>query len=228
MLESLFDKFDSMIFMDVETSGLNAKQDEIIEIGAMRTILKDGEMVIDKELDILIRLSEHKTLSEQIVNITGITGEMLDENGFAKAAACEKLVELFDVERPLIVAYNAQFDLCFMYYFLRNLGQENILKKIKMLDALTVYKDRREYPHKLENAIQAYQLDEKNTHRAIDDARATFKLLCAMDKEMSDLEQYINLFGFNPRYGINGPKISSVQYLPQSYARDGKLYEKLF
>jgi DNA polymerase-3 subunit epsilon len=224
MLKKLFDKFDHIIFIDVETSGLNSKLDEIIEIGGIRTILKNGKVCIDKELNILIRLSEHKIVSQKIVALTGITAKMLDENGLDKSMAGENLVDLLNVDRPLIIAYNAQFDLCFMYYFLHSLGKENILHKIKMLDALTVYKDRRDYPHKLENAIQAYNIDIKNTHRAIDDARATFELLLAMDKEMSDLEQYINLFGFNPRYGINGPKISSIQYLPQSYARDKKLY----
>ena len=29
------------------------------------------------------------------------------------------------------------------------------------LDAYTVYRDRREYPHKLENAIEAYNLGDK-------------------------------------------------------------------
>jgi len=227
MLKKLFDKFDHIIFIDVETSGLNSKLDEIIEIGGIRTTLKNGEVGIDKELNILIRLSEHKILSQQIVNLTGITAKMLDENGLDKSLASENLVDLLNVDRPLIVAYNAQFDLCFMYYFLHSLGKENILRKVKMLDALTVYKDRQDYPHKLENAIQAYNIDVKNTHRAIDDARATFELLLAMDKETSDLEQYINLFGFNPRYGINGPKISSIQYLPQAYARDKKLYTAL-
>jgi len=225
-LEKLFDKFEHIIFIDVETTGLNQKLDEIIEIGGIRIILCNGEICIDKELDILIRLSDYKTVSQQIVHLTGITSEMLDEKGFDKIVACEKLVDLLNVDNPLIVTYNAQFDLSFIYYFLYNFGKENILCKIKMLDALTVYKDRRDYPHKLENAIQSYNIDIKNTHRAIDDARATYKLFLAMDQEMSDLDQYINLFGFNPRYGINGPRISSIQYVPQFYDKNKKLYEK--
>ena len=64
-----------------------------------------------------------------------------------------------------------------------------------MLDAMTVYKDRREYPHKLKNAIEAYGLSGENTHRAVDDAAATVELLWAMAEECDDLHRYINLFG---------------------------------
>ena len=95
-----------------------------------------------------------------------------------------------------------------------------------MLDAMTVYKDRRPYPHKLQNAIDAYGLVTQNTHRAVDDARATLELLYAMAAERDDLDRYINLFGYNPKYGVSGPKISSVRYVPQGYNETCKLYEK--
>jgi len=94
-----------------------------------------------------------------------------------------------------------------------------------MLDVLTVYRDRKPYPHKLIDAVKMYSLDTNNTHRALDDARVTFRLLCEMGKEFDDLERYVNLFGYNPKYGVSGPKISSVKYLPQGYYRFKKLYE---
>ncbi|MCL2153713.1 MAG: exonuclease domain-containing protein, partial [Oscillospiraceae bacterium] len=123
-------------------------------------------------------------------------------------------------------AYNAQFDLCFLYYFLYNFGKNDALKNTKMLDVLTVYRDRKPYPHKLIDAVSMYSLDTNNAHRALDDARVTFELLSEMGKELDDLEHYINLFGYNPKYGVSGPKISSVKYLPQGYDRIKKLYEK--
>jgi len=125
----------------------------------------------------------------------------------------------------LVVAYNAQFDLCFLYYYLARYGNAGILKNIKMLDALTVYKDRRPYPHKLCNAIEAYGLSGENSHRAIDDARATLELMYAMGKEYDDFDRYINLFGYNPKFGVSGPKISSVCYQPQPYDSYKKIYE---
>ena len=99
------------------------------------------------------------------------------------------------------------------------------LQGVKMLDALTVYKDRRPYPHKLCNAIESYRLNGQNSHRALDDAKATWELFCAMQKECADLERYINLFGYHPRYGISGPRIASVTYRAQEYDPGKKLYD---
>ena len=50
-------------------------------------------------------------------------------------------------------------------------------------------------------------------------------LLEAMAEEEDDLQRYINLFGFNPRYGVEGRRIGSVTYRPQPYNSRCKLYE---
>ena len=76
-------------------------------------------------------------------------------------------------------SYNAQFDLSFTQEMLGRYGDDalQLLKDCDYLDSLTVYKDRRDYPHKLENAIAAYNLGDKvkNTHRAIDDVKALLR-----------------------------------------------------
>ena len=102
-----------------------------------------------------------------------------------------------------------------------------MLRAPRFLDALTVYKDRRDYPHKLCNAIEAYGLEGKavNSHRAVDDARATVLLLEAMAAEWDDLDRYIDLFGTHPKYGVSGRPISSVTYRKQPYQRTRPLYE---
>ena len=136
--------------------------------------------------------------------------------------------ECFGAEQPLLVAYNAQFDLNFLYYLLRPLGLLSVLQKPRFLDALTVYRDRRDFPHKLCNAIEAYGLTGvENSHRAVDDARAAALLLEAMAAEKDDLLQYVDLFGVHPKYGMSGKKISSVTYCPQPYDRRVPLYELL-
>ena len=85
----------------------------------------------------------------------------------------------------------------------------------------SVYKDRRAYPHKLANAIIAYDLAGKvqNSHRAIDDVLALFEVLKAMDDEREDLGSYVNLFGYNPKYGVSGRRIVGVRYEPQSFSK---------
>jgi DNA polymerase-3 subunit epsilon len=87
------------------------------------------------------------------------------------------------------------------------------------LDSLTVYKDRRAYPHKLANAIVAYKLEDKvhNSHRAIDDVAALVEVCKAMDNERADLLTYVNVFGYNPKYGVSGRRIAGVTYWPQQF-----------
>ena len=105
-------------------------------------------------------------------------------------------------------------------------GDPMILKGKDKLDLLTVYKDRRAYPHKLCNAIDAYGLSGKvcNSHRAVDDVLATLEVMKSMEAEREDLEKYINLFGYNPKYGIDGKPIGSVTYKPQGFEPKGRLY----
>lgn len=226
MQKSVFDHFDSVVIIDTETTGLDYRTDEIIELAAMQVTCSGGTYRVEGELDLLIHLSEGKKLPHRITELTGISMKMLCEGGVSKAEAAQQFSAMLDNSRPLLVAYNAQFDLCFLYSFLNRHGSIDILKQSKMLDAMTVYKDRHEYPHKLSDAVITYNLNAQNTHRALDDARATLELLLAMEKERGDLDRYINLFGYNPRYGVSGKKISSVRYMPQGYSPKQKLYEK--
>lgn len=226
MLNGLFEQFDNLIVLDVETTGLDPRRDDIIELAALRLERRGEDTVAADEFDLLLRLSPGRRLPFQITQLTGISESQLAEEGVPKAEACARLGEMLSCPRPLIVAYNAQFDLCFLYYLLEREGGAGLLKAVKMLDALTVYKDRRPYPHKLGDAVAAYALKTQNTHRAIDDARATLELLQAMEAEQDDLARYINLFGYNPKYGVSGARISSVRYLPQGYEPVGKLYER--
>ena len=176
--------------------------------GRINAVLEKREAMVKQNLD---------AAEESNCLLYTSTEQMLWEQGRQKEEVCRRFAVLLDHPKTLLVAYNAQFDLCFLYYFLLPFGQTGLLKQIKMLDAMTIYKDRRAYPHKLENAVAAYALKTQNTHRAIDDTKAAFELLQAMEQERADLEQYINLFGYHPKYGVSGPRISSITYRAQAY-----------
>ena len=222
-MTELWNRFDRMLVFDTETTGIDFARDRIIEIGAVA--LEGGAEA--GGLELFLRLPEGRRLDPFIVNLTGITDERLAAEGVGDDEAARAFTELLEgAERPLIVAYNAQFDLNFLYGLLQPQGLAGVLKKPRFLDALTVYRDRRDYPHKLENAIAAYCLEAVNSHRAIDDARAAALLLEAMAEERDDLERYIDLFGVHPKYGRSGRKIASVTYRPQPYDRRRPLYER--
>ena len=226
-LEGLFRKYDRLLIFDTETTGLQYSRDEIIEFSAVAVDWVEGAPKVVLEYDELIALSPGGFVPPKIQQLTGISTQDLREKGIPKTRLCADIARML-TPRTLLVAYNAHFDLSFLFYLLLRDGDPAILKGKDKLDLLTVYKDRRSYPHRLESAIDAYGLTGKvvNSHRAVDDVLATVAVMEAMEEERADLERYINLFGFNPKYGLEGKPIGSVTYKPQPYNSSEPLYMK--
>ena len=225
-LEGLFSRYDRLVFFDTETTGLRFSRDEIIEFAAVVVERRGGKAEIIEEYDQLIALSPGGFVPPMIQELTGISNEDLREKGIPKTRLCCDIARLIG-GNTLLLAYNAHFDLSFLYYLLLRHGDPMILKGKDKVDLLTVYKDRRSYPHKLCNAIEAYGLADQvvNSHRAVDDVIATVAVTLEMEKERADLENYVNLFGYHPKYGIDGKPIGSVTYKPQQYDPPKPLYE---
>lgn len=223
--ESLFSKYDRLVLFDTETTGLQYSRDEIIEFAAVVVERRAGAAAVVQEYDELIALSPGGFVPSKIQQLTGISTQDLRERGLPKTRVARDIGELIR-GNTLLLAYNAHFDLSFLYYFLLRDGDPMILKGKDKLDLLTVYKDRHPYPHRLCNAIEAYGLSGKvvNSHRAVDDVLATVAVMEEMEKEQDDLLNYVNLFGYNPKYGIEGRPIGSVTYKPQPYNPANPLY----
>ena len=130
---------------------------------------------------------------------------------------------------PCSLPTTPTFDLSFLFYTLVKDGDAAILKGKDKLDLLTVYRDRRAFPHRLASAIEptTSRTRCKTPNRAIDDVLATVAVLEAMAAERDDLTHYINLFGYNARYGLEGKPISSVTYRPQGYEPGRPLYAQV-
>ncbi len=224
---SLFAKYDRLVLFDTETTGLDYSRDEIIEFAAVVVENRNGEAVILEEYDQLVALSPGGFVPAKITQLTGISTQDLLEKGLPKTRICADIARMFQ-GNTLLLAYNAHFDLSFLFYMLLRHGDVSILKGKDKLDLLTVYKDRRSYPHKLCNAIDAYGLAGQvvNSHRAVDDVIATVAVMKAMEAERGDLERYVNLFGYNAKYGISGKPIGSVTYKPQGFDPAAPLYQQ--
>ena len=81
-LQSLFSRCDSVLVFDTETSGLSWQRDEIIEFSAIRLTASGTE-----EVDEFIRCT--RSLPPRIVELTGITDDLLREEGIGKQAFAE-------------------------------------------------------------------------------------------------------------------------------------------
>ena len=221
--EKLFSRYDRLVLFDTETTGLNCSRDEIIEFAA---VVVEPQTGVVQEYDELVSLSPGGFVPPRIQELTGISTQDIRERGISKERVCRDIAEMIR-GKTLLLAYNAHFDLSFLFYLLLRSGDPEILKGKDKLDLLTVYRDRRSYPHRLCSAIEAYGLSGKvvNSHRAIDDVLATLAVMEEMEKEKDDLERYVNLFGYNARFGLEGRPISSVTYKPQGYDPRKPLYE---
>ena len=226
MFESLFSKYDRLVIFDTETTGLLFNRDEIIEFAAVVVEPVNGQAAVVWEYDELITLSPGGFVPPKIEQLTGITTQDIRERGLPKTRVARDIAEMIR-GNTLLLAYNAHFDLSFLFYFLLRHGDPSVLKGKDKLDLYTVYRDRRPFPHKLCNAIESYGLTGKvvNSHRAVDDVLATVAVMGEMEREKNDLERYVNLFGYNPKYGIDGKPIGSVTYKPQPYDSPIPLYE---
>ena len=224
--DRLFEKYDKLFLFDTETTGLIYSRDEIIEFAAVVLERRNGEIIVTEEYDELITLSPGGFVPAQIEALTGITNQDIREKGIPKTRVCCDIARMI-AGNTLLLAYNAHFDLSFLFYMLLRNGDPQILRGKDKLDLLTVYKDRRSYPHKLCHAIEAYGLSGKvvNSHRAVDDVLATVEVMKCMEQERDDLCRYLNLFGYNPKYGISGKPIGSNTYKPQCFDPVAPLYE---
>lgn len=221
-LDSLFQRYDRILIFDTETTGLRFDRDEIIQFSAV--VLECGG--VTQQYDRLIRLAPGQPVPPEIQRLTGITTQDVEQRGIPRDQAAREIAGLL-AGNTLLTAYNAHFDLSFLFHMLRVHGDPGCLRGKDKLDLLTVYRDRRAYPHKLRDAIAAYGLEGtvQNSHQADQDALATVSVMDAMSAERDDLPDYINLFGYIPKYGPPRRPIRSVTYLPQPYDSPIPLYQ---
>ena len=226
-LKSLFTNHKSIVLCDVETTGLNPDNDEIIELAAIKlNACIDGSPTVTQTLGLLIQLPANQTVPEKITEITGITDTMLKKDGIPRTEVAALFAEMLSDGPTLLVAHNAHFDASFIGAMFTK--ENKLLKsKLSILDTLTIFRDRRSYPHRLENAMEAYGVKSERNHRASDDVLALCKILNAMAEEKDDLTAYINLLGYNPKYGIPNKKLKNIRYEPQPYGQRESLIERI-
>lgn len=208
----MLNQYKKILVFDFETTGLYAYTDQIIEIGAL-LIEREGLFETEKELSILLQAD--KKLPDVIKNITGITDEMLLRDGVPQEVGFRELFNLIDQD-TLLCAYNIQFDLSFLLHYIKKYHNVTYTFKQDILDVMALFKDRHPFPHKLDQAVKTYQVDIPNTHRALDDVKATYEVMKKMASEQNNLEKYVNVIGFNPKYRIaDASRLPYVKYIPQ-------------
>ena len=149
---------DVWVAFDLETTGLDADKDAIIEIGAVKF---QGGRTIDTFQSLV---NPRRRISPFIASLTGIRQRDLDRADTIERVAASFIA--FVGTSPLI-AHNADFDLG----FLRSSGIDFTNPVIDTYDlAYVVRPDSPSYS--LENMAQHLELPHDSPHRALDDAIA--------------------------------------------------------
>lgn len=164
-------KEDTYVVFDVETTGLSAVHDVIIELAAVK--VKNGE-IIDRFESFV---NPHRPLSATITELTSITDEMVKD-----APELEEVLPRFldFIEGTVLVAHNARFDMGFLQAAAKGIGRESVNNPV--IDTLEL--GRLLYPrlknHRLNTLCKQFDIDLTQHHRAIYDAEATGYLLWKM------------------------------------------------
>ncbi len=165
---------ETFVVFDVETTGLSAYYNTIIELGAVK--IRGGE-VIDRFESFV---NPHHRLSATTINLTSITDDMVQT-----APDIEEVTKRFSdwIGNDVLVAHNASFDIGFLNASLKKIGFEK--EKNPVIDTLEL--GRFLYPemknHRLNTLAKKFDIDLTQHHRAIYDAEATGYLLLKMLKD---------------------------------------------
>ena len=169
------------VVLDLEMTGLSAKTDQIIEIGAIK--IKDNKMV--ESFGGLVNPS--CKIPTRVVELTGITDEMVQQ-GMNKDEAIPQLLDF--IEGQILVGQNIGFDYSFLKQWAVNHKRPLEVKACDTLKIARVLLPS-EQSKKLEALCAYFGIERAREHRAMDDAIETWQVFeklkeLALQKEECD------------------------------------------
>jgi DNA polymerase-3 subunit epsilon len=165
----------SFSIIDVETTGLSARYNNIIEIG----IVKISNLKIVDTFHSMI--NPGRAIPYYITQFTGITDDDVYDAPFFEDAADDILNF---ISEDIIGGHNFSFDKSFLKRELIYAGKDLMYNK----DVCTLKLARKMHPNlrsrSLSSMCKHYKIHNENAHRALSDAKVTAQLLIRMIKEL--------------------------------------------
>ena len=167
---------ETWVALDLETTGLSAERDEIIEIGAVKF---RGDEILDTFTTLV---NPRRRLDEFIVRLTGIAQH--EVNRAPDFSSVSRPFAEFVGDAP-IIGHNLQFDLG----FLASSGLRLANPRCDTWDlAYVLYPDLPEYS--LERLAVRFGAPNPNPHRALADAHATRNVFNVLLRRAMELDAY--------------------------------------
>ena len=188
------------VAFDVETTGLVAQVDRIVEIAAVR-FTRSGRLV--NRLVELVNPGRPMSPAAQAVH--GISDADLAEAAGAAEVLPRSLAFLGDPRTTAMVAHNASFDAGFLGAELRRADYQAARHRI--FDTLAP--GRRRHPelasHRLASLAAHWGLDGKPVHRALADAVCVMELWLALDGPSTPLPLLVSYPIHDPAESVAAP-----------------------
>ena len=168
---------DTYVVFDVETTGLSAVYDKIIELAAVK--MYKGNVIDTFEAFI----NPGVPLSQLIINLTGITDNML-KDAPSEAAVIPKFKEF--CEDTILVAHNASFDMGFINKAYEHVGLPEAHNPVIDTLELSRFLHPQLKSHRLNTLAKRYNVSLEQHHRAVFDAETTGHLCWIFLKEAKE------------------------------------------
>ncbi|WP_315307372.1 PolC-type DNA polymerase III [Pseudoramibacter alactolyticus] len=154
------------VFFDLETTGLYAGRDAIIEIAAVKI---KNKHVMDTFQTFV---NPHRPIPQKITELTSITDQMVAQ-GKEEETAVRAFLDFCDGK--ILAAHNASFDMGFMSIALERYGIPNTITYVDTLPmARTLIPNIAR--HNLKKLASYFKIDMGHHHRAIDDSICSAKI----------------------------------------------------
>ena len=171
---------DAFIVFDLETTGLDASQHEIIEVAAIR--FKKG-ITTHETLRGLVK--PKKSVPRKITDLTGITQEMVDRDGEPLADVLAAFATFVGDLR--LVSFNAEFDMAFLQAAAKDCGRRAFSNPVSCALRMA----RRAWPkrktYRLDDLASDGQFQKGAAHRALEDARRALIVYAAAVAELKSI-----------------------------------------
>lgn len=184
------------VVLDFETTGLDYKTEQIIEIGAIKLDSNFNEI---GTLHTMVRLTEGNTITPFITELTGISEEET-YNGLSEVTALNMLKDF--ISGCVVVAQHAPFDLSFLAkaiepeYFIDTRSLSRLINPDEKAG--------------LKDLCERYNV-ELNHHRSISDVKATIEVFKIMMNEALQLGRpFLNIIVTTPDRPLNFVPISAT------------------
>lgn len=169
-----------LIFLDLECTGLEVQKHEIIEIGAMRVTQKKPFKILE-ELSLKVKPENLKNADKTALKMVGFSEELW-RDAISLKEALKKLDDF--AQGGILVGYNVSYDWAMLDKAYFSLGRQDPFYyhrvDVMAMAYMKLFSKRSIKRYSLGQISKFLKVSRGESHRALDDAKATYLVFKAL------------------------------------------------